>query len=48
MKYEKMIADEAKKIQREKDLSQMDGAEKRIANEVLSEVDKGAKYVPAK
>lgn len=48
MKYEKMMADEAKKIQREKDLSQMNGAEKRMAEEVLSQVDKGGKHVPAK
>lgn len=47
MKYEKMIADEAVKIQREKDFNQLTSDQKEIANQVLDDVQK-EKYVPAK
>lgn len=47
MKYEKMIADEAVKIQREKDFNQLTAGEKEIATKVLDDVQK-EKYVPAK
>ena len=48
MKYEKMMADKTKKIQREKDVANMNTSDRETVMQILKETDKGTKHVPAK